>query len=129
VNILFSVLLAVTISSTMDIEKLVEQGSTPPEAVVSVLKQTLMCPSVMGCAEIVEWAINKYPVDAMDIITAAITVAPVCEAEIIHASIEAGMNLNDVMRAVIAGRGTLSPFILTPVPELGTGEGGVASDS
>jgi len=128
-SVLFSALLAVSISALMDMDKLVSEGLTPPQAVSTVLKQVLMCPSIFGCAEVVTQAIEKYPEHAKDIVTAAIVSAPACETEIIQGAILAGLDPGDISQATAAGRRPPSPFAVVGVPELGTGEGGVTSAS
>ena len=114
---------------TSGIQQAIGSGATPEEAVVTVMKKTLMCPSLVGCAEIVTAAISLYPDKSKDIVAAAVMAAPSCQTEICQGAIEAGMDPTACGEATAAGRRPPSAFESVAFPELGIGRGGVTSPS
>lgn len=111
------------------IQKAVDAGATPEQAVAQILKKTLMCPSIVGCAEIVTAAISLYPEQSRNIVSAAVIAAPACEREICQGAILAGMDPLLCGQATAAGRRPPAQFQSVGLPDLCPNCGGVASPS
>ncbi|VAX22159.1 hypothetical protein MNBD_NITROSPINAE02-1478 [hydrothermal vent metagenome] len=105
------------------LERAVADGATPEQAVAQILKKVLMCPTVVGCAEIVSTAIALYPERSASIVTAAIVTAPACEKEIV-----AGLDPS-LLPAAAAGRRPPAQFSEVDFPDLCANCGGVTSPS